>query len=444
MANSVKKVLDLIIGILLERLADEGFVAGGNLTLIRPKPEAVCAFNIQPDKYNKKIHGKFTVNLSLWYPELAAERGEIDDTVLKTGGLHLTQRLAMLAPAPPDGRRARIDTWWEVSESTDPQKVAATIYSLWEQFGRGWLAQNGTLASALPRVVRQWSEYHAATALYAAGDIAGAKEKAQAIWRGSHPGFPERIEWAWKRKLFDLADLRTTLDDEHHQDRIIAIDTLWKLARADGDIATLAGDLVGTLVQDPDPVVARHAKELRESLYIGDDAVRIIPRDVPALAKLSKNAAIAFGARCARRVQGNISRYWPAVKPEQLTVIAHSLETVEDIAAGKRAQSDARIVSKQLEPIRRAVKQAAEKSEEVALAESAVDSACWAAQAVTGGATAAEVAARMSSHAVPEPQAAKVRRQIWEDFDLLLESSTAERWGSDTPVGPEKFPMLPD
>jgi hypothetical protein len=437
MPLSVKKILDSTLAMLLEKLAADGFAKGGDLTLIRSTPDSICSIDFQPDKYNTKSEGKFAVNVSLWYPELARERGERDDTVHQTGGLHLTQRLAMLALAP--GKTVPVDKWWEVSQSTDPRSLFKEIHSLWEQLGRRWLAENENLSLALPRIVRQGSGYYAATALFVAGDIAAAKETARTIWKGKRPGYPERIEWAWKRRLFDIEQLKAVLGDESPETQLIALDTLWKIARFDSSIAALAGELAEPLTRDPDQDVALRANDLRRSLYLQDGALRIIPREIPSLKKLPRNAITALAGRCARRVEANIAPHWKGADRACLETISAAIGIVEDIAAGKRPESEARAASKQLGSIHKAAKKATAKNPEAALAEAAIKTALWATEAVSGGATAAEIAARASTHAVAEKQSPEIRKAIWDDFDHLVQLATADGWQDNTPVSPERF-----
>jgi hypothetical protein len=169
-------------------------------------------------------------------------------------------------------------------------------------------------------------------------------------------------------------------------------------------------------------------------------------RKVPTqeeIEKLPRFAAVAFAARCARRVQPLFIAGWPDAPRQHIDAVDRAITVAERSAAGAPGGAYAAAAAAAT-----AGAAAATAARAARAAMHAADAAVRAADAVYDPALAvAVVAAAVDAVAARAARAAvtAARAAIRQDFEQLLSAAERDEWTYDTPVPPEFFgPLWPE
>ena len=118
-------------------------------TFRRRDGEAILVTNVQASRSNLGDHGRFTVNLGVFFPAVDARSSvpERDPARPSEPGCQLRRRLGELLPAAED-------RWWDVTPGTDATALGREIADLWRGFGVPWLEGHRELGPVADRLVQ--------------------------------------------------------------------------------------------------------------------------------------------------------------------------------------------------------------------------------------------------------------------------------------------------
>lgn len=192
----IAKRIDGVIGAGLAPLLKEAGFKKQARNFRRAHNDHTDVINVQLFRYNDATHGRFTVNLGVYYPAIAGiteafpvegKPKEYDCTV--------RQRIGFLL-------EAGTDFWWEIDQSTDDADTAADLESAVAKYGLPWLDSLSDL-NVVKRFARDnHGEFVAAGIALHLGD----RDEAQYyfdrdIAKGNKYALPKLIEWAKKHGL---------------------------------------------------------------------------------------------------------------------------------------------------------------------------------------------------------------------------------------------------
>jgi len=105
--------------------------------------------NLQASWTNNGSEGRFTLNLGVYFPEAARIHGllRVTDEPVESDCV-VSQRIGFLMPG---GR----DHWWEVTELTDLDALAAQVAEAWERYGHAWLDEHTDIEKARAFMLRR-------------------------------------------------------------------------------------------------------------------------------------------------------------------------------------------------------------------------------------------------------------------------------------------------
>ena len=159
----IGKRIDEIVKIGLAPLLKENGFSKSSRNFYRESESAWRVVNVQSSQSNSDMAGKFTVNLGVYLPQVAALAGQSPVTGKpKEYDCTVRKRIGALMPHG-------VDYWWELLPSTDPAAIAATVAAAVETYGLPWFAANTSVLQVADTLANQPSVMAAAAAL-AAGD----------------------------------------------------------------------------------------------------------------------------------------------------------------------------------------------------------------------------------------------------------------------------------
>ena len=156
MASEIGKRIDEIITLDLgPRLKVAGYRKRGR-TFHAASPDHVKVVNVQASRWNEGNTGSFTVNLGVFFPEVAT-LSEARPLRGPPKEYHCTvrQRLGLLMH---DGK----DIWWRIDSTTVSEVLARKVGTAWSVFARPWLERVSDLSGAHAELVSQKMCFRAA------------------------------------------------------------------------------------------------------------------------------------------------------------------------------------------------------------------------------------------------------------------------------------------
>ena len=198
--STIRNAIENVIrGDLAGRLKDAGYRRAAR-TFFAEFSDHTCVVNVQADKWNQGSSGRFTINLGVYFPELAQlmETLPLSGVYPKEHECNVQERLGSLMH---DGR----DVWWEIDAGTDVAKLAGEVGNAWAAFGKPWLEQVSTLEGAHAQLLNQYSYYQAA----ASALLLGRRDEALSLIQKSlerHPRAAKKVgAWGQKHGLLQVA-----------------------------------------------------------------------------------------------------------------------------------------------------------------------------------------------------------------------------------------------
>ena len=146
--------------------------------------------NIQASRWNEGASGSFTMNLGVYFPEVAdLASAPPAPSVPKEYHCTVRSRIGHLMPAGTD-------LWWDVSGETDEEALAKEVAEAWEEFGKAWLESVASYSGATAELVSKRAFFMAAALSLAMGERAEAEALVSQALR-EQPLAAGRIqEWA--------------------------------------------------------------------------------------------------------------------------------------------------------------------------------------------------------------------------------------------------------
>lgn len=134
--SDIAKVIDSIVkDALVKPLKADGYCKKGrNFHLV--KESSTRAVNVQASQGNFGDSGRFTLNLGVYLPAVAALLGhEVQKgSYPRESECTIRERIGALMP---NGR----DAWWEIGSETDLSVLTAEVQGAWLRHGKPWLDQ---------------------------------------------------------------------------------------------------------------------------------------------------------------------------------------------------------------------------------------------------------------------------------------------------------------
>lgn len=141
MTPAAKLVNDVIRTSVSPVLRAIGFKVKGR-TLHRAATDHVWIVNVQSSIRNEAARASFTLNLGVYYPEVASLVGRQSEAPLpKTSECAVEARIGQLMSE-------HLDTWWDVSKRGDVSLVGAEVKDALTRFGLPWLTRMSDLRQA--------------------------------------------------------------------------------------------------------------------------------------------------------------------------------------------------------------------------------------------------------------------------------------------------------
>lgn len=144
-----------------------GFRKSGT-TWIRPG-EWPQVINVQLSKWNSSTEAQFTVNLGISIEELhTASEGPPLKGTLKEYDCEVRTRIGQLFPD-------KKDTWWQVTEATEPDQLADDVFARIDQFGLPWFDRLSDYLAVAVEFQDRRIPFMAALAYHLGGDSVSAE-----------------------------------------------------------------------------------------------------------------------------------------------------------------------------------------------------------------------------------------------------------------------------
>ena len=148
--SEIAKLIDDIIRLdLAKRLKADGYRKSGRTFHFTSDLRTVVV-NVQGSKSNLGDDGKFTINLGIYFPDVAKITGAIPFTgsFPKEYNCTIRQRLGKLMT---DGN----DFWWSVSSDSDLDAIARNVGDAWAQHGKPWIDHISDLDAVNTELLKQ-------------------------------------------------------------------------------------------------------------------------------------------------------------------------------------------------------------------------------------------------------------------------------------------------
>jgi uncharacterized protein DUF4304 len=165
----------------------------------RVDPASTRVVNAQGSSWNTADMGQFTINLGLYFPELAplVAWGRTSERPTEPA-CQVRMRIGHLMPGG-------LDRWWKLGPTSDVAALAAEVREAWDRYAVPWLEAHDDLEAARPLVAAQYAYGDAALSL-ALGERADAERLIRAALAGSTQRGRTDVILAWAQQHgFDLA-----------------------------------------------------------------------------------------------------------------------------------------------------------------------------------------------------------------------------------------------
>ena len=148
MSDIAKLIDDVVRRDLARRLKSDGYRKSGR-TFYRSAETHTAVVNVQASKHNLGNNGTFTVNLGVYFPDVATitNAPPLTGAFPKECDCTVRQRLGVLMTGD--------DYWWSVTIDTDIDTVAKTVAHTWSQHGQPWIERVSDLDAAHNELVSQ-------------------------------------------------------------------------------------------------------------------------------------------------------------------------------------------------------------------------------------------------------------------------------------------------
>tara|TARA_R110002049_G_scaffold277666_2_gene456235 strand:+ start:1722 stop:2312 length:591 start_codon:yes stop_codon:yes gene_type:complete len=195
MSDIAKLIDDVVRRDLARRLKSDGYRKSGR-TFYRSAESCTAVVNVQASKHNHGNNGTFTVNLGVYFPDVATITNALPFTGAfpKEYDCTVRQRLGVL-------KAGGDDYWWPVNVDSDIDAVAETVTGTWSQHGQPWIERVSDLDAAHNELVSQNMFFVAA----AISVLQGRRDEAAELVRKAQSRQPmaaRRIQqWAREHEL---------------------------------------------------------------------------------------------------------------------------------------------------------------------------------------------------------------------------------------------------
>ena len=195
MSEIAKLIDDAIRSDLAKRLKADGYRKSGR-TFYSADDSRTAVVNVQGSKSNLGDEGTFTINLGVYFPDVAKITNALPITgrFPKEYDCTIRQRLGVLMT---DGN----DFWWSVNSDTDLDALAKNVGDAWSQHGKPWMDHVSDLDAAHAELLNQQLFFIAAGVSL----LRGRRDEALELVRQAEsrqPRAARRIqEWARQHEL---------------------------------------------------------------------------------------------------------------------------------------------------------------------------------------------------------------------------------------------------
>ena len=168
--SDISKRIDAIIREgLAPLLKKEGFKKKAR-NFYREYEDRIEVINVQASKWNEGAEGQFTVNVGVYYPEIA----EVTDAIPVKGmpkeyDCTIRERIGLLTPE-------KKDEWWKIDSSTNDYEVSERVSKQVKVLCIPWLARMSSLNEVKAAVVKSNRAFVAAGIALYQGSPEEAKE----------------------------------------------------------------------------------------------------------------------------------------------------------------------------------------------------------------------------------------------------------------------------
>ena len=149
MSQIAKLIDDIINSGLKPRMKSGGYRKSGR-TFYRDAGTFTAVANVQASRSNSGAQGRFSINLGIYFPDVA----EITNALPFTGSFPkeydctVRQRLGVLMTEGDD-------YWWEVKTTSNVVRIADNINVAWRKYGEPWIDTMSNLDAAHVELVKQ-------------------------------------------------------------------------------------------------------------------------------------------------------------------------------------------------------------------------------------------------------------------------------------------------
>ena len=168
MSEIAKTIDEMIRNSLAPKLKASGFKKKARNFLLEQQDHTKVV-NVQASQWNEGSEGSFTINLGIYFPEVA---DAIDWFPVKNHpkicDCTINKRIGVLMPGG-------CDSWWEISNDTDARTVQESILESWIQYGEPWISHVSDISKAKSELIKQKQYFQAAGIALVQNDRAEAK-----------------------------------------------------------------------------------------------------------------------------------------------------------------------------------------------------------------------------------------------------------------------------
>lgn len=144
--------------------------------------------NVQASQGNNRDNGKFTINLGVYHPEVAALVGSVAQGKPKEYQCTIRTRIGDLMPG-------KADFWWSLNADSDPDSISAEVCSVIQTVGLRWLERGLDLRNVSADLRDQPSLVSAAACL-ALGNTGEAERRVMALMTERPRARDHALGWA--------------------------------------------------------------------------------------------------------------------------------------------------------------------------------------------------------------------------------------------------------
>ncbi len=196
MSEIAKKIDEVIKLSLVPLLRSKGFKKKGR-NFYREFENRIELINVQASKWNEGGEGQFTVNLGVYFPEVANIIDAIPfKGVPKEYDCTVQKRIGHLMPSG-------CDHWWKIEPSINIEELATDLKTTIEKYGIPWVARMADLNEIKEEVRNDNRAFVSAGIALLQGDKSQAREYLSLAYK-QQPLAAERAKaWGIKHELIE-------------------------------------------------------------------------------------------------------------------------------------------------------------------------------------------------------------------------------------------------